>query len=287
MQVVTDRAMDLAPEQIEGFTLHYAPLRFTLDGKTYRSGEDIQPDEFYRLLAASSDFPTTSLPSAGEFAELYRQLAREDPDILSIHVSSGLSGTLDSAKNGAALVPEARVTFVDTMTLSCPMGWQVEAALRTIRAGWQLQDILALLSEIRAKAHGLFTLPMLKYLIHGGRISHIKGLVASLLSIKPIIAVDKVTGQYVQMGQEVTFKRAIHKMAETVTRWIPEGSRLRVQLLHGNGLEATEVLRERMVQLFECQFLPTTVIAPVLGAHTGPGLVGMAVGPAELWNQVP
>ena len=287
MHIVTDRAMDLAPEQMAGFSVKIAPLRLTLDGMTYQSGVDIQPEEFYRLLGVSEGYPTTSLPSAGEFAEIYRELAREDPEILSIHISSGLSGTLDAARAGAAMVPEAHVTFFDSLTLSCPLGWQVEAALRTLKAGWALKDILDLLEMMREKANGIFTLPVLKYLIHGGRISHLRGLVASMLNIKPIIAVDKITGKYISVAQEVTFKRAINKVAESVTHWIPEGGRVRVQLLHGNNLEATELLRQRMLQLFECTFMPTTTVAPVLGAHTGPGLVGMAVAPAEIWNQIP
>jgi DegV family protein with EDD domain len=287
MQILTDRAMDLAPEQLEGYSIRLAPLSLTLDGITYRSGVDIQPEEFYRLLNATESFPTTSLPSAGEFADIYREMARVDPDILSIHISSGLSGTLNSARAGAAMVPEANVTFFDSLTLSCPLGWQVEAALHAIKAGWAIKDILELLEVLREKAHGTFTLPVLKYLIHGGRISHIRGLVASVLNIKPIIAVDKITGKYVSVSQEVTFKRAIHKMAESVTHWIPEGGKVRVQLLHGNNLEATEILRQKMLQLFECTFLPTTTVAPVLGAHTGPGLVGMGFAPAEVWNNIP
>lgn len=287
MQVVTDCASDLSPEQMEGFRLWIAPLRLTLDGKTYRSGVDIQPAKFYEMLGKTEGFPVTSLPSAGEFAEVYREVAKVDPEILSIHISSGLSGTINSARAGAAMVPEARVTFVDSMTLSCPLGWQVEAALHTLRAGWSIKDILELLEQLREKAHGMFTLPELKYLIHGGRISHITGLVASMLNIKPIIAVDKITGKYISVGQEVTFKRAINKLAETATRWVPEGNRLRVQLLHGNNLEATLLLRQRLEQLFVCNFLPTTTVAPVLGSHTGPGLVGLAFAPAEVWDRVP
>jgi len=287
MQIVTDRGMDLAPEQLEGYTLTYAPLRLTLDGITYKSGEDIQPAEFYKLLSETESFPTTSLPSAGEFAELYRSLARIDPEILSIHISSGLSGTLDTARAGAEMVPEAHVTFFDSMTLSCPFGWQVEAALHALKQGWTLEAILEMLPKIREKAHGMFTLPDMKYLIHGGRISHIRGLVASLLNIKPIIGVDKITGKYTSFGQEITFRRAVNKLADTVTHWFPEGSKLRVQLLHAYNLEATEMLRHRLDQLFQCAYLPTTTVAPVLGAHTGPGMVGLSVGPADLWDQIP
>jgi DegV family protein with EDD domain len=282
MQIVTDRAADLAPEQLKGLDIHYASLRIELEGKSYLSGEDLQPEEFYRMLAATEAFPTTSQPSAGEFAALYRNLAKNDPDILSIHVSSGLSGTIDSARAGAQMVPEANVTIYDSLTLSCPLGWLVEAAAKKLKAGLPLKSILQCLDEIRPQISGIYTLPILKYLIHGGRISHMRALIASLLNIKPIITVDHVTGKYVSIGQEVTFKRAILKMAELVTNSFPEGSALRVQLLHGNNLEAVEILRQRLEQLFQCHYSPTMPIATVLGAHTGPGMVGLAFGPADL-----
>ncbi len=284
MQVVTDRAADLATEQIKELEIHFAPLGIELDGKSYQSGVDLQPKEFYRLLSNTEAFPTTSQPSAGDFAALYRELAKKDPDILSIHISSGLSGTINAARSGADLVPEARVTFFDSLTLSCPLGWQIEAGARAVQAGWPLERIIQRLETIRQQATGMFTLPLLKYLIHGGRISHLQGLVASLLSIKPIISVDKHSGKYISMGQEVTLKRAIHRLADLITETFAEGSRLRIQLLHANNLEGLEVLRHRLDQLFNCSYLPATSIAPVLGAHTGPGLVGLCFGPAELWE---
>jgi DegV family protein with EDD domain len=284
MQIVSDRAADITPAQIKDIEIHFVPLRIELEGKTYRSGIDITSDEFYDLISNTEAFPTTSQPSAGDFAEVYRELAKNDPDILSIHVSSGLSGTIDSARTGAKMVPEAHVTIYDTMTLSCPMGWQVEAAAEGIKAGWPLNKIIQRMEDIGQQANGMFTLPTLKYLIHGGRISHIKGLMASLLSIKPIIVVDKVSGKYAQASQEITFKRAIHKMVDLISQTFQEGSALRVQLLHGNNPEALEILRQRLDQFFHCDYLPTMAIATVLGAHTGPGLVGLSFGPASLWS---
>ncbi len=287
MQIVSDRGMDLSPELVEEYNIRLAPLTLTLDGKTYKSGVDIQPDEFYRLLAATESFPTTSQPSAGDFAAIYREVAKTDPDILSIHISSGLSGTLQSARAGAEMVPEAHVTLVDTKTLSCPMGWQVEAAARALRAGWTVERILVKLEQINAVTEGLFTIATLKYLIHGGRISHLKGLIASLLNIKPIIGVEKKNGTYITHGQEITLKRAIHKLADVVAGIYPPGTRMRFQPLHGNNLEGAEILCERLGQLFDCTFLPTTVIAPVLGAHTGAGLVGLAAGPMDVFADLP
>jgi len=287
MYIVSDRGMDLSPEQMTGLEIHLVPLTIHLEGKSYRSGVDIQPDEFYRLLAATDSMPTTSMPSAGEFAELYRRLAATDPEILSIHISSGLSGTINAARRGAELVPEADITIVDTKTLSGAQGWQVEAAARAAKAGWLKEQILPLLDRIRAATDTLYTLATLKYLIHGGRIGHLKGLLASVLNIKPLIGVEKEGGTYVQRGQTRTLKRAILKLADLVARQHPPGTALRVQVLHGGNPEGAVLLRQRLDQLFDCTWLPTCPIAPVLGAHTGPSLVGVVYGPQEAFADLP
>lgn len=286
MQIVTDRGADLTPEQSAGLNIYYAPLRIHLDDKVYSSGVDLQPDEFYALLSTTESFPTTSQPSSGEFAEIYRDLAAQDPEILSIHISSGLSGTLNSARAGAMMVPEARVTFIDTLTLSVPEGWQVQAAARALAAGWPVDQIKALLGRIQARSDGIFTVPTLRYLIHGGRISHLKGLIASLLSIKPVIGVEKENGTYITLSQEVLFRRALSKLADVVAERYSGLGALRIQLLHGKNLEGVEVLREKLASMLECVFEPVTAIAPVLGAHTGSGLVGLAVAPISVFEDL-
>ena len=285
MQIVTDRGMDLSPEQLAGLEIHSVPLTLTLDGKTYLSGEDIQPDEFYRLLAATPSFPTTSQPSPGMFAELYRKLAATDPEILSIHISSGLSGTVQSAQLAAQMVPEAHVTIVDTKTLSGAEGWQVEAAARAAKAGWPLGRILALVDQVREATDTIYTLATLRYLIHGGRISHLKGLLASVLNIKPLIGVEKEHGTYTQRGSARTLNAAILKIADSVAGQHAPGTALRAQVLHGNNPDGATLLRERMSELFKCTWLPTCSIAPVLGAHTGPGLVGLVYAPQSAFEQ--
>ncbi len=279
MQIVTDQGMDLSPEQTGGLNIHTVPLRITLNGKTYIGGKDIDYVSFYQMLSETESFPTTSQPAPGEFAELYRKLAGEDPEILSIHMSSGLSGTVNAARMGAQMVPEANVTIVDSKTLSCPLGWQVEAAAKAIRAGWAREEVLSLLDRVREHTEGIFTLADLKYLIHGGRISHLKGLMASVLNIRPVIGVAKDDGKYYAWGQGITFKRAVHKLTDIVAEKFPQGTVLRVQLLHGNNLGGVEMLRERISSLFECWFDDVVPVAPILGAHTGPSVVGMAVAP--------
>lgn len=287
MKIVSDRGMDLAPEQMVGLDIHLIPLTLTLDGKAYRSGVDIQPAEFYRLLSATESFPTTSQPSAGDFAEVYRRLAATDPEILSIHISSGLSGTLNAAKAGADLVPEARVTFVDTKTLSGAEGWQVQAAARALNAGWSKEKILDLVARVSAATDTIFTLTTLKYLIHGGRISHLKGLLGSVLNLKPIIGVEKEHGKYASYSNGRTLEQAISKIGDHIAAQHKPGTPLRVQVMHGDNPDGAAMLRARLDQLFKCTWLPTSSIAPVLGAHTGPTLVGVAYAPVATYPELP
>lgn len=289
MQIVTDSGADLflSKEEMSALGIHIVPLTVTLDGKSYQEGVDIQTDEFYALLAASEGLPRTSQPSIGEFAETYRRLAKTDPEILSIHISSGLSGTVNSARAAVEQVPEAKVTVVDTKTLSAATGWQVEAAARSARAGWTEEKILALLKRIGDASESMYTLKELKYLIHGGRISHMKGLIASLLNIKPLIGVEKEGGTYVQFGQARAFNGAVRGLADLIEKHQPRGAALRVQVLHSYNPEGAEMLREEVDGRFKCDWLPVGPMSLVLGAHTGPSMVGVAFAPQEVFLDIP
>ena len=289
MQIVTDSGTDLNLSliQAEGMKVHIVPLVVTLEDKTYREAVDIQPEEFYRLLAATDSLPITSQPSAGTFAETYRRLAATDPQILSIHISSGLSGTVNAARTGASQVPEANVTIIDTKTLSAAAGWQVEAALRGVKAGWTKEKILAVMKRIGDASDSLYTLNELKYLIHGGRISHFKGLIASLLNIKPLIGVEKEGGTYTQRGQVRTFQGAVRGLANLIAEQYAPGSALRVQVLHSFNPEGAALLREEVDRRFDCTWLPLGPMSLVLGAHTGPSMVGVAFAPLEAFSESP
>lgn len=287
MHIVTDGGMDISPEQREGLRIHIVPLIVHLDGEEYRSGIDLNPEGFYRLLSSTDSLPSTSTPSPGVFAELYQELAREDPEILSIHLSSGLSGTLNAAQQGAKMVPEAKVTFFDTMTLSGAQGWLVEAAARAARAGWPVDRTLGLLEQIRSQADTIYTLPDLKYLINGGRISHLKGLLASVLKIKPLIGVSKEDGKYYERGKQRSFGRALAHIVDIIAKDHPAGTPLRVQIAHANNPEGAEQLRQLLERHFPIEWLPSCSIAPCLGAHTGPGLVGAAFAPIRQLPAVP
>ena len=289
MHIVTDSGTDLnfSPKEAAEHNLHTVPLNVTLDGITYQEGVNLQPAEFYKLLAESSNLPITSQPSAGQFAELYRSLAETNPNILSIHMTSGLSGTFNSAVAGAKMVPEAKVTHVDTKTLSASAGWQVEAAARAAKAGWGLDRILDLLKRIGDACESIYTLDELKYLIHGGRISHMKGIIASLINIKPLIGVEKENGTYVQLGQVRTFKGALNGLIEQIKKKHPLGSELRVQVLHSQNPDGANYLRDQIDKLFNCNWLPLGPMSLVLGAHTGPSMVGVGYGSQEIFDEIP
>ena len=282
MKIVTDRGADLLPEHAAQADVRFAPLAITLDGKTYLSGIDIQPDEFYRKLDETGGFPTTSQPSPGDLAQMYREAAATDREILSIHISSGLSGTVNAARVAAQAVPEADVAIYDTKSLSAAQGWHVEMAALAAKAGWTRERILAMLEKVTAATEVLFTLPTLKYLIHGGRVSHLKGLLAQVLNIRPIIGVEKEGGTYLTKGQARTFDRALVELSEIASRMVHAGEastgtdraweqpRRRCQAQDG-GREAPER-----------QLAPAIQIALVLGAHTGAGVVGLVSAPERL-----
>lgn len=286
MQIVTDSGVDIVPEQLDGFEIHQVPLKILLGGKTYLSGVDIQPDEFYELLTTTDELPVTSLPSPGDFVELYRRLASKGP-ILSIHISSGLSNTIQSARTAAQMVPEAAITFIDTLTLSGAQGWQVEAAIKAVKAGWPKEKIVELVAKVRDATETIYTLPDLKYLIHGGRISHLKGLLANLLQLKPLIGVSKTDGKYIERGKSPTFKRAIEGIVKAILKEIPEGSRIRVQVGSTANPEGANHVRELLNQHFDCHWLPDSTVAPALGAHTGRGLVGVFYAPLNKFPALP
>lgn len=281
MQIVTDSGTDLSlsKEELADLNIHVVPLNVSLDGVTYKEGLDITAGDFYPLLEKSEDMPTTSQPSTGEFSNTYQKILETDPDILSIHISSGLSGTYNSALAAAELHPDANITVVDAKTLSAAAGWQVEAAARAVKSGLSLDRIKSLIRQIGEASESIYTLNELQYLIHGGRISHMKGLIASILNIKPLIGVEKVNGTYVQLGQSRTFNKALEGLVKIIKEKHLPSSALRVQVLHANNFEGAEKLRDLIDETFECTWLPEGHMSLVLGAHTGPSMVGVAYAP--------
>lgn len=285
MKIVTDATANLTAEQARSLGVTVVPFQITFQGTTYRDGENITPDEFYRLLrACPEDFPSTGTPSVGDFTGAYQQAPGSDEEIISIHVSAGLSGSYNAALVAAeALAPQTRVTVVDSRMVSTGEGWQVEIAAKAARMGWSAEKILAAMKQVKSQTETMFTMSDMRYLVHGGRISHLKGLVANLLKIKPIVGMNDEDGRYEQRGQEMLMKRAFQRMAEMVkTRY--GAQKLRVQFMHGDNLPGAEALREAFHSLLEFAEDPLICLTPAIGAHAGPTVVAFAAAPLAAFD---
>jgi len=285
MKIVTDCAADLPNEELESLGIIQAPLYIQFpEGEV--SSTDISADEFYnRLEAMRPAIPSTAQPSSGLFNEIYNKVSEASKQILSIHISSGLSGTINSARVGAEHIKEAMVNIVDSMTLSGGERFQVLAAARAAKAGWNLKTILERLEKIRDNTEVIYTLDTLEYLARGGRIGRVQALMGSVLKIKPIIRVDHKDGRYSTLGKGRTVAQNLCTIVDHVADMygsIP----LWVTVLHGRFAENADSLAKSMNERLNIKKLEILRISPVLGVHTGPGVVGAAVVPAELIEDV-
>lgn len=286
MKIVTDSAADLTAKDQRELPISVAPLLIKFPEGEVRS-EDLTPDQFYnRLEAIAPQVPTTSQPSAGDFAQIYRNLSKDTDQILSVHISSGLSGTLSAAELGARKVPEITVRHFDTQTLSGGERFHVLAAAHMAKAGQGMETILERLRKIRAATEVIYTLETLDYLARGGRIGRVQALAGSLLNIKPIINVDKKDGKYSTVGRERTIKRALEKIASHLVDMFGTEKPVWISVMHGRFSQQAEQLSELLSSRLKIGKLEVLRISPVLGVHTGPGIVGAAVVPFDLMDAV-
>jgi len=282
MKIVTDCAADMPAEELERLEVIQAPLFIQFPEGEVNSA-NITADAFYdRLEAMRPAIPSTAQPSGGVFAELYRTLARQDRDIFSVHISSGLSGTINAARDGGREAgSDADVTFWDTMTLSGGERFQVMAAALAFKAGWTMQAVQERLEKIREASEVVYTLETLEYLARGGRIGRVKALAGALLHLKPVIRVEHSDGKY----STVTSARTLPKALEAISGHLSGifgSKRVWVTVLHGRFAEKADELAAILRGRLNIAREETMRISPVLGVHTGPGIVGAAVVPMEL-----
>jgi DegV family protein with EDD domain len=241
MKIVTDSAADIPAEERERLGIIEVPLSIQFpEGEV--SSADLTPDEFYnRLEAMRPKVPTTAQPSSGMFADLYQKLAETSKNILSLHISSGLSGTFNSARLGAEEVKHAFVNVLDTMTLSGGERFQVLAAAMAAKAGWGMETIKERLSAIREQTEVIYTLETLEYLARGGRIGRVQALMGAALKIKPIIRVDRADGKYSTVSKSRTIPQAMGKITEHLHEMYTD-TPVWVTVLHGRFHEGADGL---------------------------------------------
>ncbi|MBC8330901.1 MAG: DegV family protein [Anaerolineae bacterium] len=282
MKIVTDCAADLTWGEVEALGITVAPLYIQFpEGET--NSADITADEFYtRLERMSPKIPTTAQPAPGIFEQLYQSLSGTGEEILSIHISSGLSGTIQSARLGAQQAAESMVTVIDSMTLSGAQRFQVLAAALAAKAGWAKEAIVERMEHIRQNAEVIYTLDTLEYLAHGGRIGRVQALASSLLNIKPVIRVDRTDGKYSTVNKGRTLKKTMTMMVDHLAEMYQDDSPVWVSVLHGQFAEKADEFTEMLKARLDIAKLETLRISPVLGVHTGPGIIGATVVPMRL-----
>ena len=285
MKIVTDCAADMSAEELQELDITQAPLFIQFPEGEVNSA-DISADDFYnRLEAMRPAIPTTAPPSSGIFADLYRRLAEQEKEIFSVHISSGLSGTINSARDGGEQVKqEVHVSYWDTLTLSGGQRFQVMAAAMASRANWAFNAIQERLEKIREKTEVIYTLDTLEYLARGGRIGRVKAIAGALLNLKPVIRVDS-DGKYSTVTTGRTLGKSIHAIVEHLHHRYSH-TPVWVTVLHGRFAEKAEVLANEMKDRLNIARLEVNRISPVLGVHTGPGIVGAAVVPMELMEDL-
>lgn len=281
MKIVTDSAADLPANEADALGINVVPLLIHFpEGEI--SSAAIQADTFYdRLATMFPNIPTTSLPSPGAFLNVYQELLRSDGDILSIHISSGLSATIQSARLATTQLPEGKITTVDTMTLSGAERFQVLAAAAAAKAGWAKESILDLLRRIQEQCEIVFTLDTLEYLARGGRIGRVQAMAGALLHIKPVIHVHRSDGKYSNVGKARTLARAEEIIVEHLVQ-LYGNTPLWVSVMHGRFAAHADALSSAMHAKLNCAKFELLRISPVLGVHTGPGVVGAAAVPLSL-----
>jgi DegV family protein with EDD domain len=280
MKIVTDCAADMPAEELAELGIIQAPLYIHFPEGEVNSA-DISADEFYnRLEALQPEIPTTSQPSPGLLASIYRKLSAAGEQVLSIHLSSGLSGTVHAAQAAAQEVAAGQVTVWDTLTLSGGERFQVLLAALAAQAGATVQAIQARLARLRQRVEVVYTLDTLDYLARGGRIGRVKALAGALLHLKPVIRVDS-DGKYSTVASARTLARSLEAIADHLIEKFAQ-TPLWVTVLHGRMAPQAEALADLLSKRLKVARLEVMRISPVLGVHTGPGIVGAAVVPVEL-----
>ncbi|MGI6684176.1 MAG: DegV family protein [Bacillota bacterium] len=274
--LVTDSTSDLSSEFIEKHNIHVLPLKVVYQDREYLDRVEINPNEVYEGLA--KEVPSTSMPSVGEVTELFSKLIREGyQQILSIHISSGLSGTINSVRLAAANFPSVNIEVIDSRSISMGIGVLVEEAANFIKKGMNLPSVVEKIREIRENLSVIFVVKTLEYLKRGGRIGYVSAAMGSLLDLKPVIAVNE-EGKYFTLAKVRGRKKSLDKIIEVVKE-AAEKNFLKLTVMHGDAKEEAKYIFDELKKIKRIKEIGFGEVGPVIGVHTGPGVVGLVFYP--------
>ena len=280
--IVVDSAASLPAHILGSPILHVVPMQLSLDGKTYLDGVDLSPDSFYRILRDRKSLPKTSAPSPSSFLKAFQEASLTASSILCLTVSSKLSGTNDSAKiaveEARRILPKVKISVLDTNTAAGSEGLIALKAWNAAKDGESLEDVCSVAKEILPRVYLLAYLDSVYYAWKGGRIPKIAYLSASLLGIRPIFEFSN--GDITTLGRPRTAQRAIDKMLELIQCRVGSNT-IHVSVMHADELDKAKMIESSIKAKFHCKELYISEFSPVMGAHTGPGLVGIS-----FWNDM-
>jgi DegV family protein with EDD domain len=271
--IVTDSTADLPPELVERYQIHVIPQNIIWGGQTYRDRVDMDSPAFYERLRTDREFPKTSQPSVGAFHEAWQQAAPSPATpVLSIHISGALSGTVATAETAKGMLPERTIEIVDTRSATLGLGYMVLAAARAAEQGQGLAECAAAARALVARMNLFFVLETLEFLHRGGRIGGAARLLGTMLNLKPLLQV--VDGKVEPLDRVRTRAKALERLLDTARTRIG-GRPVHMGLLHVAAAADMARLADTLRAQFNCVELLVCEATPTIGAHVGPGTLGM------------
>lgn len=284
--IVADSTADVPKSTVEEYGIHIVPMRLAFGEESFLEGIDITAAEFYDKLTKSRELPKSSQTSPSQYAEVYRDLLEANPGspIVSIHISSGMSGTYQSALLAKTMLEEETgqeldITVIDSLCASYGFGLQVVEAARLARKGASVEEIKAEVERLGRSRRLYFLVDTLEYLQKGGRIGKAAAILGTLLNIKPILSVDQ-EGIIYAVDKARGRKKAVSRVIELFVNDFGNQKDLNVAVCDGVNPELAQEFVDLLSQHFTLHEVVRTDIGAVVGSHTGPGVVAIFVWPA-------
>ncbi|KPK91564.1 MAG: hypothetical protein AMJ88_13305 [Anaerolineae bacterium SM23_ 63] len=277
--IVTDSSAYIPKSAQEGLDISVIPLWLIWDDDRFQDGVDIDPQTFYDRLKKSDTLPTSSQPSAKEFEIFFRQVAKECDAIVSVLVSSKISGTVDCAQTALAAIQDFPIRIVDAFSSSMGLGFVVLAAARAAAAGEDLDGVVTAAEKMRDNVQLIFVVDTLEYLHRGGRITGAKRLLGTALRIKPIL--EFRDGLIQPLSQARTKGKAFELLLQ-ITKERLGGKRMaEAAIVDIDNPEDGEAIARLTKERLGPNLIHRAEVSPVVGTHVGPGAIGIAFYPED------
>jgi len=282
IKIVSDSTCSLPPDLVRQFDIRVVPLNVHFgEGRVFQEGVNLTNDEFYAMLAEATEVPTTSQPSPGQFREVFAELAGAGHDVLCIVISSKLSGTYQAALDASHMLPDARILVIDSYFVAAALGLMVVTAAEMAGEGCSLDEIVARVEQMRRDMKLYFVVDTLEYMEKGGRIGAAAAFLGTLLKVKPILTLDEGVVKPLDMVRSK--RKAIQRLLAELETHVSPGQPVQAVVMHAQAPGEVGELEAEVRRCFNCQRTIFSEVGPVIGVHTGPGVLGAAVCP-EAWS---